>query len=73
MRMTQKTGSPEPQQPKKRKRRLGPRIRYALFIAVWIGLIAVAFNTYFALKFHKQFVNRDQGWLLQPTIDELLP
>ena len=33
-----------------------------MFIAVWIGLIAVAFNTYFALKFHKQFVNRDQGW-----------
>jgi hypothetical protein len=59
--MKQQAGSDEPRQPE-RKRRLGPRVRYALFLATWIGLIAVAFNTFFAIKFHKEFVDRDQGW-----------
>ena len=59
--MTQESGSSEPQQPKK-KRRLGARLRYMLFLAAWVGLIAVAFNTFFAFKFHKEFADRDQGW-----------
>lgn len=48
--------------PVEKKRLLGPRIRYALFLIVWIGLIALAFNAFFAVKFHKEFVARDQGW-----------
>jgi len=59
--MKQATSSGESQQPKKKKL-LGPRVRYALFLVVWVGVIAVAFNTFFAFKFHREFVNRDQGW-----------
>ena len=59
--MKHQVDSGEPRESKKRTL-LGPRIRYTLFMVAWIGLIAFALNTFFALKFHNEFVNRDQGW-----------
>lgn len=45
-----------------KKRLLGPRMRYALFMLAWIALIALAFNAFFTFKFHKEFVTRDLNW-----------
>ena len=59
--MAQETVSTESQQ-KKKKRLLGSRLRYTLYLAAWIVFIAVAFNLYFTFKFHKEFVNGDKGW-----------